>query len=134
MPFHIFGLGGLDAFARGGFKENARIAQRDGLVAKVGYDEAHRHHVVGDIVDAENGVLFFGVVGLDSDGHVLVWVNLDRGKGSGRLHRGRRVVGGKAGSRQPDRKNRKSTQNSHRARLYHSRVIHPIFQVSTLYD
>ena len=116
QPFHIFGLGGLDAIAAGCLKENARVAQRD----------RHRHHVVVDVVDAEDGFLFFGVVGFNGDGHVLVGVDLDRGEGSGRLHRRRRVVGGQARRRQPKDQKQNSARIPHRARLYHSRVNQPM--------
>ena len=76
-PLHILRLGGLNPVALGRLKQNARIAQRDGPVAKVGHDEPHRHHVVVQVIDAEDGLFFLGVVGLDGDGHVLIGMHFD---------------------------------------------------------
>ena len=73
----------------GGLEENARIAQRDGPVAVVGHDQADRHDAVAEVVDAEDGFLFLGVIRFGGDGHVLFVVNFNGGKGGGRLHRRR---------------------------------------------
>src|ERR1035441_10413560 len=79
QPFHILGFGGFNPVARGGEEENARVAQRDGPVAVIGHDEAHRHYAVAEVVDAEDGYFLARVVGFGGDGHLLVFVHLDRG-------------------------------------------------------
>ena len=60
----------------------------------------HRNYVVLGIVDVEERLLFFGFVGLDGNGHLLLVVKLDGGKLRGRRHDGRLVVSGKNGQGQ----------------------------------
>ena len=120
----ILGFSGLDSVASGGLKENASVAQRDGAIAIVGDDETHRHDAVAEIIDAEDGLFFPGVIGFGGDGHLFVRVHLDGGKGCGRLHGGRSVVAGPGGQgltekSQQEQQKWNCPHDLHRARLYH---------------
>jgi hypothetical protein len=115
QPFHVPRLGGLDLVARGGKKENARIAQADGTVAVVGHDQAHRHYAVAEVIDAEDGRFGFRIVGFRGDGKLLVVMHLDGGKGRSRLHRRRSVVAGHGRQSQPQQERRDCPQVPHRA-------------------
>jgi hypothetical protein len=92
----VFWVGGLDAVSGGGDEEDAGVAERDGPVAVVGDDEADGHDSVGDVVDAEEGHLVFGVVWLGGDGEFFVGVDFEGGEVGGWLDGGRGVVGGAA--------------------------------------
>ena len=83
----VFGFGGLDAVTAGRLEEDARIAERDGAVTVVGDDETYGHNAMAEIVDAEDGFFFAGVIGLDGDGDVFFFVGLDGREGAGRLNR-----------------------------------------------
>ena len=94
QPLHIFRECGLDAIAGGGLKQNPRVAQRNRLVAVVGYDEPDRHYAVRQVIDAKNRLFFLGVIRLSGDGYFFVGVYFNRSEGSGRLYwRGLMVAG-----------------------------------------
>jgi hypothetical protein len=103
----VLGLGGLDSISGCGLEEDARIAERDGLVSIVGDDQAHGHDAVTEIIDSEDGLFFLCVVRLGRDGNFFVGVNFDVGKGSCGLHGRRSVVAGtgresKTGREEPE--------------------------------
>ena len=121
-PLYIFGFSGLYPVAGRGLEENPRVAQRDGPVALVGHDQAYRHYAVAKVVDAEDRLFFLGVIRLGGNGHLLLVVNLDSGKGGGRLHGRGDVVRSHRRQRQPEKKQECCPRVPHRGRLYHSSV------------
>src|SRR6185437_9280042 len=84
-------------------------------------------------INVEDRLLILGVVGFDGDGHVLIVVGLDCGKGGGWRHRGWRMIFGSGGDgyaqqqgaqQQWARQGQEVREKSHRTRLYHRMVRH----------
>ncbi len=70
-------LGGGNFVAGGGDEVDARVVEGDGRVAFVGDDDADGDDVGGGIVNAEDGGLRLGVIGIDRDGEMVVGVALE---------------------------------------------------------
>ena len=73
-------LRGWNSVACSGLEEDPRFAQRDRLVGLVGHDQPNRNHSMAEIIDAEDGLFFPGVVRLSGDRHLFVGMRFHCGK------------------------------------------------------
>jgi 3-deoxy-D-manno-octulosonic-acid transferase len=122
QSFHVLRSGRINPVSSGGIEQDARIFQRDGLVAIVADNEPHRHHAMAQVVDTKDRFLLLGVVGFDGNGNVFFLVNLDCGKRRGGLNRWRCVVTGCGRDCGNNDQEQQRANDVHRARLYHLRV------------